>query len=206
MRLFSPFSRSLGLFSLLLILVNFSLFAQKNQESQTLLDSTLRMEKPKPKLSKPARAALLSAALPGLGQYYNGRGWAVKVPVIYGIGTTLGYLVLSTHSEYRRFREGYLALEDDNPNTQPSPLLGGRTSDQLLRSRDTFRRNRDFYIIMLLVLYALNVGEATTAAHLNDFDINDNISFKIEPYTDRLQGQALMGFSLQMPLFKGRYK
>jgi hypothetical protein len=153
-------------------------------------------------LSNPARAAILSATLPGLGQYYNKKGWAVKVPVIYGIGTTLGFLVLDSHSEYRRFREAYLFLEDGNPLTTPPPSFSGRTSDQILRTRDTHRRNRDFYIIMLLVVYALNVGEATTTAHLNEFDINDDLAIRIKPYNENLQGQSLLGFSLTIPLNK----
>ncbi|MCC5944734.1 MAG: hypothetical protein JJT94_07340 [Bernardetiaceae bacterium] len=138
-------------------------------------------DEPEFKLSKAARMAVLSAAVPGLGQYQNKTGWMLKVPVIYAGGATLVWLTIQNHSDYRIFREAYVSRNDGNALTQPSDFFEGRTDDQLLRQRDRFRRDRDFYMILTGIFYLLNVAEAATTAHLNEFDVSDNLALRIKP-------------------------
>jgi hypothetical protein len=125
--------------------------------------------------------AMLSAAVPGLGQYYNKTGWMLKVPVIYAGGATLVWLTIQNHSDYRLFREAYVFRNDGNALTETSAFFEGRSDDQLLRQRDKFRRDRDFYMILTGIFYVLNIAEAATTAHLNEFDVSDNLSLRFQP-------------------------
>ena len=47
--------------------------------------------------------------------------------------------------------------------------------------RNNARRNRDYSIILATIFYGLQIVDATVDAHLKDFDISDDISFKLEP-------------------------
>src|SRR4051812_7768625 len=57
-------------------------------------------------LSKPGRAALYSAVLPGAGQFYNKHYW--KVPIVYAVIGTLGGFVIYNHNWYNRYSTAYL--------------------------------------------------------------------------------------------------
>lgn len=176
-------------------------YAQEGEEA----DSLTKKEGPAyPQLGKPTRAALLSAALPGAGQIYNKKAWQLKVPVIYMGGAVLGYLVIDTHAEYQGFREAYKSRIDNNPNTVESPFYANFSDDGLIRNRDNFRRDRDFYIILSAFWYLLNVAEAATTAHLNEFNVNEDLSLRIKPYQERVgaggTGQLFAGVSVCIPL------
>jgi hypothetical protein len=173
---------------------------------ETVKDSTKTSKKidvelePKFKLRPPTRAALLSAALPGAGQYYNKKAWAIKVPIIYALLAVPAYLSISNHANYRIYRENYLYMNDENPATKPYDSFTTRSSDQVQRQRDSYRRDRDFYMIVTGIFYLLNIGEATTTAHFNNFDIDDDISFKFKPQMESVGANAdkLAGVSLVM--------
>ncbi|AFM04347.1 hypothetical protein Fleli_1962 [Bernardetia litoralis DSM 6794] len=174
--------------------------------NETIKDSTKTKEKlqvelePKFKLRPPTRAALLSAALPGAGQYYNKKAWALKVPLVYVALGVPAYLSITNHANYRDFRENYLYMLDENPATQPDDSFVNRSADQVKRQRDSYRRDRDFYMIVTGLMYLLNIGEATTTAHFNNFDIDDDISFKFEPQMENIgiNRTTVSGISLVM--------
>ncbi|WP_338759990.1 DUF5683 domain-containing protein [Bernardetia sp. ABR2-2B] len=173
---------------------------------ETVKDSTKVVEKldielePKFKLSPPTRAALLSAALPGAGQYYNKKAWAIKLPLVYVAIAVPAYLSIQNHANYRIYRENYLYMNDENPATKPYESFENRSPDQVQRQRDSYRRDRDFYMIITGLMYLLNIGEATTTAHFNNFDIDDDISFKFKPQMESIgtNGDTLGGVSLVM--------
>lgn len=155
-------------------------------------------EKKIKKVGKPTRAALYSAVLPGLGQYYNQTAWQIKVPLIYTGATVFAYLILDNHAQYRGFRDAYIAQNDINPSTAQDSFYESFSNEGLLRNRDKKKRDRDYYIILSGVWYLLNIAEAATTAHLNEFDIKDDISLKVEPMVERAFGQELMaGISLK---------
>ena len=150
------------------------------------------------KIGKPTRAALYSAALPGLGQYYNKTAWQIKVPIIYTGATVFAYLILDNHAQYRGFRDAYIAENDLNPLTSKDAAYDAFGNDGLLRNRDKRKRDRDYYIILSGVWYLLNIAEAATTAHLNEFDIKDNISLKVEPMFEQgFRQEFLAGVSLK---------
>ena len=47
--------------------------------------------------------------------------------------------------------------------------------------RDVYRRYRDYSILAFAVAYVLQVIDATVFAYMQDFEVSDDISMKIEP-------------------------
>jgi hypothetical protein len=148
----------------------------------------------------PARAALYSTMLPGLGQIYNGEYW--KLPIIYGGLAFTGYLIDFNNKQYHRFRRAYDILRDDDPNTVDE--FNGRFTDANLKYyRDSYRRSRDYAILFTVLVYVLNIIDANVFAHLKDFDVNDNLSLRIHPALLNYDayasdGKPAMGMQLQI--------
>ena len=124
----------------------------------------------------PQRAALLSAVFPGLGQIYNKQYW--KVPIIVTGLTAFAHFINYNNTLYHSFRNA--AIAESNGLVNP---FDGVASTQaiLIRNRDEFRRNRDFMIILGSVFYLLNIVDAHVSAHLDEFSVNDQLAFSIEP-------------------------
>lgn len=138
-------------------------------------DRLVKTEKDKG-LSKPGRAALYSAVIPGAGQFYNQQYW--KVPLIYAVGGALGYFIIDNNKEYQAYRHSYQAVS--NPSLGLTPSRSG-SATTLLNNRDFYRRNRDLTIILSVLAYGLNIMEANVAAHLREFDISDDLSLNWQP-------------------------
>jgi hypothetical protein len=137
----------------------------------------------------PNRAALLSAVLPGLGQAYNGQYW--KIPLVYGGIMILGHYINYNHRIYSEFQNALDAGIDDDPNTVNPYEEFGQTA--LIRNRDSFRRNRDYLMIISVGYYLINIVEAHVSAHLHEVDVNDNLSMLISP---AIQPTALFSQSI----------
>ena len=109
----------------------------------------------------------------------NKKNWWWKVPVIYGIGGTLLYSGIFYQNEYDNFRLAYkerietLTNKDQIYNRYQTPTL------QVIR--DSYRDSRDQSYMWLVVVYALQVLDATVEAHFVDFNMNENVSLKIQP-------------------------
>lgn len=144
---------------------------------------------------RPAKAALFSAIIPGLGQAYNKAYW--KVPVVYATGATLGYFIIINNNTYQDLRTALLIRRDNDPETVDKfsrhPTLGEAypSGERNLRfNRDTFRRNRDLTILLSVLAYGLNVAEAYVHAHLKEFDVTDDLSLRVEPNLMQVPGTA----------------
>jgi hypothetical protein len=148
---------------------------KEKEEPASVNDSTLVKEKKK---HSPLKATIMSAALPGLGQVYNGKWW--KVPIIYGGFGGLVYSSVFNDLKCQTYRDAYLLRLDDDPNTVDE--FDGVYSDANLRELiDFYQRNRDLSLIFTGVLYALNIIDASVDAHLKDFDVSDDLSMKVRP-------------------------
>jgi hypothetical protein len=177
------------LFVLILISAGMMLWlSPANAQEVTIVDSTFLYTPDSVQffqsISKkdPNRAALLSAVLPGLGQAYNGDYW--KIPIIYSGIVVVGHFINYNNRWYNSFRTNLIAEVDQNPATinRFNEVAEGRFLESALtRNRDAFRRNRDFLMIWAGVLYMLNIAEAHIAAHLKEFQINDELALKFEP-------------------------
>ena len=145
--------------------------------------------------NRPNTAALYSAALPGLGQAYNNKYW--KIPIIYGGGVVIGYFVNYNHQLYKQYRDGLIALIDQDDRTIPfDPTLDLKVYQ---RAVDYWRRNRDLLMIGALLFYVVNIVDAHVDAHLELFTIDDDISLNLEPSFDQTAMHTnLIGLSLKL--------
>ena len=149
----------------------------------------------------PIKASLLSAILPGAGQLYTKKYWYVKLPIIYGGIGLFSYLIVTYNKIYIDSKNALLYLEDGDPNTNPIQINSDfvNPSASILENRMNFyRRERDFYIIISLVWYGLNIAEAATSAHLLNFDVSEDLSIYLEPYLNNNDRNLQGGLSLYL--------
>jgi hypothetical protein len=131
-------------------------------------------------LNPPTRAALFAAAVPGLGQVYNKKYW--KVPLVFGGFVVFASLIDFNNERYILYRDALALKVDDDDSTNPTDIrVVNGSVDQIRRGRDSFRRDRDFNIILTFAWYGLTVADAVVDAHLGRFNINEDLSAKIRP-------------------------
>ena len=149
-------------------------------------------------LNRPKKAAYLSAILPGLGQAYNNRYW--KIPIIYGGLGTIGYYISWNNNKYQQYRNAYLQKKSFPPDEWDDPLAINISEDNLSRGVDYFRRNRDYLMIILVGVYVIQILDAHIDAHLMEFDISEDLTFRIEPgfETQTLWTAQQYGFKLTL--------
>ncbi len=124
----------------------------------------------------PAKSTIYSILLPGLGQANNGDWW--KIPIWTGGLIGCGYAYHFNDMQYRRFR--YLVKLDENK--AETGYTGAISASQAKVYRDNYRRYRDYSILAMILVYALNVIDANVFAYMSDFDVNDNIAWlEIQP-------------------------
>jgi hypothetical protein len=129
------------------------------------------------KMTKPSKAGLLSALLPGAGQIYNRRWW--KLPLVYGaVGGTL-YGELFYLSRYKLFvKESENRLKGIvGTNTLTQKLTGAAVDANLY----AYRTQRDTFIAYVALAHAAQILDAVVDAHLRDFDISDDLSLRWDP-------------------------
>jgi len=126
----------------------------------------------------PAAASILSTLVPGMGQAYNGAYW--KIPIIYGGLSTFYFIIDWNNRGYNRFRTALFNLIDGDPATVDE-FNGTRTQEELRYYMDNYRRNRDLSALGFAVVYALNIIDANVDGHLYDWNVDDNLTFRVEP-------------------------
>lgn len=147
--------------------------------------------------NRPNTAALYSAALPGLGQAYNNKYW--KIPIIYGSGLVIGYYMSYNHKLYKQYRDGLIAIIDEDDRTEPVPFIPRAEVKDYQRQVDYWRRNRDLLVVATALFYVLNIVDAHVDAHLELFTVDDDISLNLEPSFDQTAMQtSLIGLSLKL--------
>lgn len=133
----------------------------------------------------PKTATIRSAILPGLGQAYNEKYW--KIPVVYvGLGASSYFIVRNTR-EYNKFRDALIARHDPD---RSDPYDGIYTESQLNTIKETYRRWRDLSYIGFIAVYVLQVVDANVDAHLYNFDVSDDLSLRLRPWSG---GRAFQG-------------
>lgn len=140
----------------------------------------------------PTRAVWLAAICPGLGQIYNRKYW--KLPIIYGGFVGLAYAITWNNRMYNDYKQAYLDLMDNNPNTNsylnvfpkgsimnPNQIDKAWLQTALQQQVNVFRRYRDLSIISAIGLYAISIVDAYVDAQLSNFDISPDLSLKVSP-------------------------
>ena len=163
-------------------------------------------KKKKDKPHSPHKATIMAMILPGSAQIYNGQWW--KVPILYGgIGATVYGLSWNSkyYNKYKKAFLGYtnyLTEKQENPdvayptdNPWDKLMIAGssaidftssqqqRFKDQLKNKKNYYKRNRDLLYIVSAGIYLVQIIDATVFAHFYDYEINDDLSMRVEPST-----------------------
>lgn len=156
----------------------------------------------------PKKAALI-AVLPGMGQIYNKKYW--KLPIVYG---ALGGVIYAIDLNTKNYNKAVKSLEvkteiarlnsmgeevsleltqsDPFPNTPETAVTAGRNSAD---------KNRQLSWIGVIAFYLMSAGDAFVDAHLKDFSVDDDISFR-PMFETNYVNQATIGVSIRIPLSK----
>ncbi|HAG16429.1 MAG TPA: hypothetical protein DCG69_07900 [Bacteroidales bacterium] len=186
------FQKKLNFFGLILFLMAFA----PNSFSQSSTEINL----PKHRYFEdhnPTKAMWMSAALPGLGQYYNKKYW--KIPIVYTGFSTLAYFSIINKQEYVKYRDAYSLKLELNGTVANIPLIDNYTKEQLLSMREYYQSNLELNYILFGAFYLLQIIDAAVDAHLYQYDINDNLSFGIDPiiYQNNSSFQVSPAFKLR---------
>ena len=179
------------------------------------VDSLVSNLKAKEFSPNPTKAVLYSAFFPGLGQIYNRKYW--KLPLVYGSAIGCVYAVSWNGTQYRGYKNAYRDLYDGDPVTNswqhynykyyggsadippekwsPSALNG--FGDRLKNGRDIFRRNLELSYIVSVGVYLIWMIDAYVDAQLFDFDISEDLSFKVKPVLFERTLASSRSFGLQ---------
>lgn len=124
----------------------------------------------------PSKAAFYSAIFPGLGQIYNKKYW--KAPIVLGALAIPIYYHQINNSDYGRFRKAYRLRK--NGLVDEFTINGVETiSTQTLETaQKQLRENRDLSLLSGVIIYILQIVEASVNAHLMQFNTDDNLTFK----------------------------
>ena len=129
--------------------------------------------------SSARKASIMSACLPGLGQIYNKKYW--KAPVIYVALGGIGYWGITNQIKYKYYSNNLKAIYDDDESTINTTLY---SSDQLVTQKRYYRKYRDMAVILGALVYFVNIIDANVDAHLKTFDVSDDLSMQIKPYSN----------------------
>lgn len=146
----------------------------------------------------PKKAAILSGIIPGAGQAYNKRWW--KVPLVYGAMGGMVYLIDFNQSRYRRLRSALVKERAGEEHEFTGTSIGNERS--LLSLRNRFDKNTQLSYIGFVFVYMLQSIEAFVDGHLKEFDIEEDLTFKVRPKLDfsPIANQPVIGLGLSIPL------
>jgi len=123
----------------------------------------------------PKKAAIYSAVIPGSGQIYTKKYW--KIPIIYGGLVASAYFINDNNNQYNEYRDAALLSYETGEDQL------GYTYSELITLKDYYRRNREISYFSFVGVYILNIVDASVNAHLFNFDVSDDISLNIRPYS-----------------------
>lgn len=125
----------------------------------------------------PSKAAFYSAIFPGMGQIYNKKYW--KAPIVWAALGTSTYFYLDNNSEYKRYRRAFrqreAGLQDEFTLDSGEELI---STNGLISAQRTLRNNRDLSLLSTVLIYVLQIVEASVNAHLLQFETDKNLSVK----------------------------
>ena len=156
-----------------------TLILKGNTAADTSSKNTLAPDKEVKKKYNPKVATFRSAVLPGWGQLYNKKYW--KIPIVYGaLGTAAGVFFYNLKT-YKLLREAVKIRYDTSNHNPIDPSLVNLSTSALVQYRNEYRQNIDYSVLFFLVIWGLNVVDATVDAHLKAFDVSQDVSMKIRP-------------------------
>ncbi|CAM1372598.1 DUF5683 domain-containing protein [Tenacibaculum xiamenense] len=176
-----------NIFVFLILLLPFGTYAQKDSLNIKVEKTQITTDLYNP--LSPSKAAFYSAIFPGGGQIYNKKYW--KAPIVWGaIGASVYYYVTNSN-DYDRFRTAFRlrsqGLKDEFTDANGNPTI---STSGLENAQRVLRKNRDLSLLTGVLLYVLQIVEASVNAHLLQFDTNDNLTIKPSLTTDPMFQEA----------------
>lgn len=155
-------------------------------------DTVVRIDDP----NKPAKAAFYSAVLPGLGQAYNKSAW--KIPIIYGALGGGVYVFLQNDETFDRLRDAFKIRQAGGTNDEFSREDGSAIISTLglERAQRVSQRNKELSLLITAAFYVLQIIEANVNAHLDQFNVDRNLS--VLPYFDYNQSTTGVASGLSL--------
>ncbi|HEX8657862.1 MAG TPA: DUF5683 domain-containing protein [Hymenobacter sp.] len=150
------------------------------------------------RLTRPGKAALLAAVLPGAGQIYNRRWW--KLPLVYGALGGLVYGEVFYQGRYRMYANASNRIKTEvaEPNglrlrdiRLKEPVNQEPTIAAIDNGVVYYRGYRDIFYLYIALAYSLQIVDAVVDAHLKNFDVSEDLSFHWEPTLLAVPGQPL---------------
>ena len=73
-------------------------------------------------------------------------------------------------------------------------FVEAKAQASLVNYRNSFRRDMDYSILFTILMYGINIIDATVDGHLKGFDVSDDLTLHIKPAF--LQGTTTPGIAL----------
>ena len=162
-----------SIFVFLSFFLSLTSFAQKDTTAVNTKQLKFGSHKYNP--LSPSKAAFYSAIFPGGGQLYNKKYW--KAPIVWAAIGTSAYFYFDNSNEYDRYRTAFKlrkqGLKDEFTDINGNPLI---STDGLENAQKVLRKNRDLSLLTGILIYVLQIVEASVNAHLLQFDTDDSLS------------------------------
>ena len=188
-----------------------SAYAQETTTTKDEVKQERKLEREQRRLERaldplsPSRASFLSAAVPGLGQFYNRKYW--KVPLAWAAVGTGVFVYQFNQTEYLRYRTAFklrsAGFSTDEFYDVNLDGIGPDVSDRALEeAQKKAQRQRDSSLLIVIGLYLLNVLDASVDAHLKPFNMNEDLNVSIQPILRQhpIQMGAEIGLNLKITL------
>ncbi|SEC90121.1 hypothetical protein SAMN04489761_3912 [Tenacibaculum sp. MAR_2009_124] len=175
------------IFVFLVFLLSFSTYAQKDSLNIKVKKTQITTDLYNP--LSPSKAAFYSAIFPGGGQIYNKKYW--KAPIVWGAIGASAYYYITNSNDYDRFRTAFRlrsqGLKDEFTDDNGNQII---STSGLENAQKVLRKNRDLSLLTGVLLYVLQIVEASVNAHLLQFETNDNLTINPSLTTDPMFQEA----------------
>ncbi|WP_282036913.1 DUF5683 domain-containing protein [Saccharicrinis aurantiacus] len=200
---------SLWVIGLIAILNSFAINAKAQSDTAYFeaTDTLVFVPEPEIKLHSPHKATLYSAILPGLGQAYNKKYW--KIPLVYAALGGLVYAIDFNSTYYSKYKTAYRDYVIQDPNNTsyldvlPRPYekedlinesggqseLGVWFEGALENKKNYYKRYRDLSYVGIVLVYVLNLVDASVDAHFKTYDVSNDLSIHWEPIVTPIGSQ-----------------
>ena len=90
------------------------------------------------------------------------------------------YLYIDNNSEYKRYRRAF-KIREAGGDDEFKDLI---SRDGLINAQKVLKSNRDLSLLSTVLIYVLQIVEASVNAHLLQFNTSDNLTFEPNFVTD----------------------
>lgn len=152
----------------------------------------------------PKLATKRSLILPGWGQAYNKEYW--KIPIVYGALSIPTITFIYNHNIYKetkfayeaRFKASVAGGKDSTDFRTLETKYQKADANAIQSLRNAARRDRDYSVFWFLIVWGLNVADATVFGHLKDFDVSNSLALNIKPDFNTTTKTPAINFTLKL--------